>query len=105
MKSQFFERPGKAKYETSLNAAKIELNGGQIPLALERGRSYDHISKVKSAQRGLRNHIILVKKKLGSKNLPIKESDALEQELSKASNLLDYTEEFVPRATRVTATF
>ena len=103
MKAQFFERPGKAKHETSLNAAKIELNGGQIPLAAERGRTYDHITKVQRAQDGLLDHIESIKKKLGSKNLPIKEKDALEQELSKSSKLLDYTEEFVPRTTRETA--
>tara|TARA_R110000868_G_scaffold410214_1_gene697647 strand:+ start:1173 stop:1331 length:159 start_codon:yes stop_codon:yes gene_type:complete len=49
------------------------------------------------------SHIESIKKKLGSKNLPIKESQALEQELSKSSKLLDYTEEFVPRTTRETA--
>ena len=96
-KSQLFERPGKTKDQTSLNAAKIELQGKQIDLAIEKGVSFDHVTKVQKAQQGLSNHIEDINARLSHPELPAIERKALETELSKASKLLDHTEQFVPR--------
>jgi ElaB/YqjD/DUF883 family membrane-anchored ribosome-binding protein len=97
LKGQFFERPGKMKHQTSLRAAHIESNGGQIPLAKERGITYDHITKVKTAQKSLADHIGKINSRLSVPKLPDVEIQALQQELSKASKLLDYTEQFLKR--------
>jgi hypothetical protein len=96
-KGELFERPGKAKSQTSLRAAQIESNGGQIPLAQERGITYDHITKVKRAQRGLADHIGDINVRLGWPKLADLERQALQQELSEASKLLDYTKQFLKR--------
>ena len=96
-KGQLFERPGKAKSQTSLRAAHIESNGGQIPLAQERGLTYNHITKVETAQKGLANLIGKINSRLGFPKLPDVERLALQQELSEASKLLDYTKQFLKR--------
>ena len=98
-KPQLFERAGKTKDQTTLNAAKIELQGKQIDLAIEKGVSFDHIEKVKKAQNGLLKHLKNINGRLSHPELPIIESKLLEVELSKASKLLDHTEQFVPRTT------
>ena len=98
-KGEFFERPGKTLDQTSLNAAKIELQGKQIDLAIEREISFDHISKIKAAQKGLLRHLNKVHSRLSHPELPMIEREALNTELSNASKLLDYTEQFVPRTT------
>jgi len=98
-KKELFERPGNAKSQTTLNAAKTELQGKQIDLAIERGVSFDHIEKVENAQRGLLNHIGDINARLSHPELPMIEREALTTELSKASKLLDHTEQFVPRTT------
>lgn len=96
-KSELFERARKTKDQTTLNAAKIELQGKQIDLAIERGTNFDHISKVEASQRGLLNHIEDINSRLSHPGLPTIERKVLETELSKASKLLDHTEQFVPR--------
>lgn len=96
-KKELFERAGKGKYDTTLNAARRELKGEQIDLAKQRGVEYDHISKVESAQKGLLFTIQRISKRLEYPSLPAAERQALTEELSKASKLLDYTKIFVPR--------
>ncbi len=97
-KEQLFERAGKGKNQTTLSAAQKELKGQQIPLAKERGKTYNHIEKVENAQEGLSKLISRINRRLGFEKLPELERKALEQELSKASRLLDHTEMFVPRS-------
>jgi len=75
------------------------LQGKQIDLAIERGVSFDHATKVQAAQDGLLKHIGKINAKLSHPECPIIERKALEAELSKASKLLDHTEQFVPRNT------
>jgi hypothetical protein len=94
-KAQLFERPAKAKGQGSLNAAHQESQGRQIPLAEERGRTYDHVRKVREAQGGLKNHILDLKNRLSYPRLPDAERLPLTQELSKASKLLDYAKGFI----------
>ncbi|WP_010299831.1 polymorphic toxin type 28 domain-containing protein [Candidatus Odyssella thessalonicensis] len=96
-KEQLFERAGKTKQDTTLNAARSEIKGEQIDLAKHRGVEYDHITKVQNAQRGLKGHIDNINKRLEFVELPLAERQALNRELSNASKLLDYTEQFVPR--------
>jgi len=66
-------------------------------LAIERDVSYNHIQKVKNAQKGLLNHIKRINSRLSDPKLPYIERSALQKELSKASKLLDDSERFVPR--------
>jgi len=96
-KSQLFEREGAPKSDTALEAARIELKGEQIPKAIERGCTYNHIEKVQNAQEGLIDHIEKLNNRLSYPTVPTIERQALQQELSQTSTLLDYTEEFVPR--------
>ncbi len=96
-KGQLFERAGKGKNETTLRAAWIERQGKQIPLAQETGRSFDHVTKVRQTQNGLMNHIEQLKSRIASPSVSVVEKQVLQQELSKASKLLDHTEKFVPR--------
>jgi hypothetical protein len=96
-KKELFERAGKPKSASAVRAAFQELRGKQIPLAVQRGVAYDHVRKVQNAQRGLVRHIEQLKRQLGSNGLTPAQRQALENELSKASKLLDMTERFVPR--------
>lgn len=97
MKAELFEREGAPKDATSLSAARTELQGEQIAKAAERGVTYDHVSKVQSAQTGLSNHIDAINARLSWTELPQAERVALQKELGKASRLLDYTKQFVPK--------
>ena len=63
-----------------------------------RGTNSDHVTKVRTAQNGLINHIATIKNRLGFPQLPLNERILLQEELSKASNLLDYTEKILPRS-------
>ncbi|MBW8308721.1 MAG: VENN motif pre-toxin domain-containing protein [Candidatus Paracaedibacteraceae bacterium] len=95
-KHQLFERAGKTKQDTTLNAARKEMKGEPIDLAKQLGVTYDHLTKVDNAQKGLRNHIHNINKRLEYNELPMAERQALQKELSKASKLLDHTRRFVP---------
>ena len=95
MKEQLFERAGKDKSETTLSAARTELNGEQIAKAAERGRTYDHVQKVESAKEGLGRHIRAINDRLSWTDLPAAERPALQQELSEASKLLDLAKTYV----------
>jgi len=96
-KSQLFEREGAPKSATSLEAARIELTGEQISLAIERGVTMDHVTKVRGAQNWLVELIEKLNNRLSHPELPTIERSALQQELSNTSKLLDYSEQFVPR--------
>lgn len=96
-KAQLFARKGVDKSKTTLKAAEQERKGKQIPLAIERGRTYNHIEKVENAQEGLLKIIKDIKNRLGYPELSKIERQALEEQLSKTSKLLDHTEKFVPR--------
>jgi len=80
----------------TLEAARRELKG-EVVVRKTRGQPFDHVMKVRNAQRGLLNRIEKIKSKLEDPNLLDNERQALEDELSDASKLLDYTEKFVPR--------
>ncbi|GAO97905.1 hypothetical protein Cva_00546 [Caedimonas varicaedens] len=97
-KRELFAREKMPKSKTTLKAAEQELKGKQIPLAEQRGRIYDHVEKVKSSQNGLVRLINDIKARLGYPELPQIERQALENQLSKTSKLLDHTEKFVPRS-------
>lgn len=55
------------------------------------------MKKVQQAQNGLVDHIERINNRLGYPELPMFERQGLQEELSKTSKLLDYTEQFVPR--------
>ena len=95
-KKELFEREGKSKIDTTLRAAHTELEGNQISLAQERGVSYDHITKVKNAQKGLANLIKQIKNVMSSPYTSTAQHHILQEELSQASKLLDYSRGFVP---------
>jgi hypothetical protein len=88
LKEQLFERPGKGKGQTTLDAARRELAGEQT--------GFDHVTKVRNAQRGLVNRIEAIKRQLGHPGLSDAERTALQQELGEASRLLDHSRGFVP---------
>jgi len=89
LKEQLFERPGKPKSATTLDAARRELAGEST--------GFNHVEKVKNAQTGLANRIRRIKNELANPNLTTAERAALERELSEASRLLDFSKRFVPR--------
>jgi hypothetical protein len=97
-KAQLFERAGKPKSQSTVHGAQMELKGGQTEAAIKHGRAYDHITKVRNAQQGLLNRIAAIKRSLSNSNLSQAEIQALVDELSEASKLLDATEGFVPRS-------
>jgi hypothetical protein len=96
-KPELLEREGAPKGNTTLKAAEQELKGNQIDLAKQRGVTYDHVAKVRQAQKGLSDHIKDINNRLSYPKLPDVERKALQEELSKASKLLDHSEQFVPR--------
>ena len=89
LKEQLFERVGKHKSQTALHAAKRELAGEST--------GFDHITKIRNAQRGFVNRIDMIKRQLGNPNLSPAERQILQKELGEASRLLDHSERFVPR--------
>ncbi len=97
LKEQLFERPGRPRSESSVRGAQTELEGGQVRAAVERGRTYDHVTKVQNAQQGLLNRMARIRRELSNSSLTDGARQALEAELSEASRLLDATEGFVPR--------
>ena len=52
---------------------------------------------MRNAQRGLVNRIGQLKRQLGDSRISDVDRSALNDELSQASKLLDYSEQFVPR--------
>lgn len=61
------------------------------------GKPFDHVNKVKEAQRGLPERIRTIKRRLSSPGLRPEERPELEAELGEASRLLDHSEKYVPQ--------
>ena len=97
IKEQLFEREGKPKGASAVRGAQTELAGGQTQAAIQQGRAFDHVTKVRNAQRGLVNRIGQINRMLGDATLSEADRAALQTELSEASKLLDMTKGFVPK--------
>lgn len=57
----------------------------------------DHVTEVKNAQNGLADRVEQIKHSLGNPRVSSQEREALKDELSEASRLLDYSEQYIPR--------
>lgn len=82
--------------DRDLDAARRELNGETVATKPD-GTPWDHVDEVQNAQRGLVNRIAQINRQLGDSRLSAAGRAALTGELSEASKLLDYSEQFVPR--------
>jgi hypothetical protein len=82
--------------EKDLDAARRELNG-EVVARKPTGQPWDHVDEVRNAQRGLVRRIDQLKRLLGDSRASGADRAAYESELSEASRLLDYSEQFVPR--------
>lgn len=82
--------------DRDLDAARRELNG-EVVARKPDGTPWDHVDEVRNAQRGLVNRISQIKQQLGDSRISDADRTALNAELSEASRLLDYSEQFVPR--------
>ena len=82
--------------EKDLDAARRELNG-EVVARKPTGQPWDHVDEVRNAQRGLVRRIEQLKRLLGDSRSSAADRTAYEIELSEASKLLDYSEQFVPR--------
>jgi hypothetical protein len=82
--------------DRDLDAARRELDGEVIATKPD-GTPWDHVDEVRNAQRGLVNRIGQLKRQLGDTRISAADKSALQSELSEASRLLDYSEQFVPR--------
>jgi hypothetical protein len=83
--------------QPTLDAARRELNG-EVVSTKPTGEPYDHLDKVRNAQRGLVSRIVELKRQLADARIADADKPALQAELAEASQLLDYTEQFAPRA-------
>lgn len=83
--------------DRDLDAARRELNGETVATKAD-GTPWDHVDEVQNAQRGLVNRIGQINRQLGDSRISAAERAALTGELSEASKLLDYSEQFVPRS-------
>jgi Bacterial toxin 28 len=83
--------------DRDLDAARRELDG-EVVATKPDGTPWDHVDEVRNAQRGLVNRITQLKRQLGDSRISGGDRAALQSELSEASKLLDYSEQFVPRA-------
>ena len=79
-----------------LDAARRELLG-EVVAVKPNGVPFDHVNEVMEAQQGLVTRIDAINRRLAYPHLPASDRPALETALSKASQLLDYSEGFVPR--------
>nr|WP_239003922.1 polymorphic toxin type 28 domain-containing protein [Nocardia panacis] len=70
---------------------------GEVMARKPDGTPWDHVNEVKDAQNGLVKRIGQLNRKLSWPGLSEAERPLIEQELSEASRLLDYSEQFVPR--------
>ena len=82
--------------DRDLDAARRELDG-EVVATKPDGTPWDHVDEVRNAQRGLVNRIGQLKRQLGDTRISAADKSALQSELSEASRLLDYSEQFVPR--------
>jgi uncharacterized protein YukE len=83
--------------ERDLDAARRELNG-EVVKTKSTGTPWDHVNEVRNAQDGLVNRIGQLKRLLGDSRVSASDRAQYEAELSEASRLLDYSEQFVPRS-------
>ncbi|UQU64316.1 polymorphic toxin type 28 domain-containing protein [Couchioplanes caeruleus] len=82
--------------DRDLDAARRELNG-EVVATKSTGKPWDHVNEVRNAQDGLVNRIGQLKRLLGDSRVSAADRAQYEAELSEASRLLDYSEQFVPR--------
>ena len=82
--------------EKDLDAARRELNG-EVVARKGDGTPWDHVTEVREAQNGLLNQVNKLMRMLDDSRLSPEDRPAIEQELSEASKLLDYSERWVPR--------
>lgn len=82
--------------DRDLDAARRELDG-EVVATKSDGTPWDHVDEVQNAQRGLVNRIGQIKRQLGDSRISDADRSTLNDELSQASKLLDYSEQFVPR--------
>lgn len=82
--------------DKDLDGARRELNG-EVVARKSSGTPWDHVTEVREAQDGLVNRITKLQRQLGDSRLAPEDRPALESELSEASRLLDYSEQWVPR--------
>ena len=82
--------------DRDLDAARRELDG-EVVATKPDGTPWDHVDEVRNAQRGLVNRIGQLKRQLGDTRISAADKSVLQSELSEASRLLDYSEQFVPR--------
>lgn len=78
-----------------LDAARRESRGEVVKRKAD-GTPYDHVTEVSEAQQGLLNRIEDIKKALRDPNLSEGQRTALEEELSEASLLLDWSRGYLP---------
>ncbi|MGQ4601606.1 polymorphic toxin type 28 domain-containing protein, partial [Nocardia sp. R6R-6] len=82
--------------DRDLDAARRELDG-EVVARKPDGTPWDHVHEVRDAQNALVKRIDQINKRLSWPGLSAEERPLLERELSEASRLLDYSEQFVPR--------
>ena len=82
--------------DKDLDGARRELNG-EVVARKGDGTPWDHVTEVREAQNGLSNQINRLKRQLSDSRLAPEDRPAIEAELSEASRLLDYSEQWVPR--------
>jgi hypothetical protein len=80
----------------TLEAARRELKD-EVVSRRSTGQPFDHVTKVRQAQAGLVKRVTQLQRLLGDTRTTEAQRPALEAELSEASQLLDHTEQFVPR--------
>jgi uncharacterized protein YukE len=83
--------------DRDLDAARRELNG-EVVKTKSTGVPWDHVDEVRNAQDGLVNRIGQLKRLLGDSRASASDRAQFQAELSEASRLLDYSEQFVPRS-------
>ena len=79
----------------TLDAARRELRG-EVVARKPDGTPYNHVGKVKDAQRGLKNTIAAMEKDLSSPGCSTAQRAQAQSVISEASRLLDYSEKYVP---------
>jgi hypothetical protein len=82
--------------DEDLDGARRELKG-EVVKRKSSGQPWDHVHEVRDAQNGLVNRITQLQRQIGDTRISDTDRAALQSELSEASRLLDYSEQFVPR--------
>ena len=82
--------------EKDLDGARREA-AGEVVKRKSTGVPWDHVKEVREAQDGLVNRIDRLKRMLGDSRLKPEDRAPLESELSEASRILDYSEQWLPR--------